>query len=79
ILFYQQTHTGEGLYLCTECQKTFKLKIDLLKHRRIHTKKSQASSYICTDCSKSFARHADLTRHRRTHTGERPYKCMECD
>ncbi|XP_074013662.1 uncharacterized protein [Numenius arquata] len=79
ILFYQQTRTGERLYLCTECRKTFKLKIGLLKHRQSHTKKSQASSYICTDCGKSFARHADLIRHRRTHTGERPYKCTECD
>ncbi|KAM6102433.1 uncharacterized protein LJ206_008024 [Theristicus caerulescens] len=39
ILFYQQTHAGERLYLCTECQKTFKLKIGLLKHQQIHTKK----------------------------------------
>ncbi|XP_019328987.1 PREDICTED: zinc finger protein 777-like isoform X1 [Aptenodytes forsteri] len=79
IPFYQQTHAGEGLYLCTECQKTFKLKIGLLKHKQIHTKKNRVSSYICTDCGKSFGRHADLIRHRRTHTGERPYKCTECD
>ncbi|KAF1436775.1 hypothetical protein FQV24_0015860, partial [Spheniscus mendiculus] len=79
IPFYQQTHAGERLYLCTECQKTFKLKIGLLKHKQIHTKKNRVSSYICTDCGKSFGRHADLIRHRRTHTGERPYKCTECD
>ncbi|XP_064361679.1 zinc finger protein 436-like [Dromaius novaehollandiae] len=79
ILFYQDTHTGERLYLCTECKKTFKLKIGLLKHKQIHTKKNQISSYICTDCGKSFGRHADLIRHQRTHTGERPYKCTECE
>ncbi|KAM9287866.1 zinc finger protein 783-like [Cariama cristata] len=79
IIFYQQTHTGERLYLCTECQKTFKLKIGLLKHMQIHTKKNQVSSYICTDCGKSFGRHADLIRHQRTHMGERPYKCTECE
>lgn len=79
ILFDQQTHTGERLYLCPECQKAFKLKIGLLKHQQIHSKKSRASSYICTDCGKSFARHADLMRHQRTHTGERPYKCTECE
>ncbi|NXR00679.1 ZN777 protein, partial [Sagittarius serpentarius] len=79
IISYQQPHTGERLYLCTECQKTFKLKIGLLKHKQIHTKKSQVSSYICTDCGKSFGRHADLIRHQRTHTGERPYKCTECE
>ncbi|XP_054045496.1 zinc finger protein 773-like isoform X1 [Rissa tridactyla] len=79
ILFDQQTHTGERLYLCPECQKAFKLKIGLLKHQQIHSKKSRASSYICTGCGKSFARHADLIRHQRTHTGERPYKCTECE
>ncbi|XP_049654001.1 zinc finger protein 436-like isoform X1 [Accipiter gentilis] len=79
IFFYQQTHTGERLYLCTECQKTFKLKIGLLKHKQIHTKKNQVSSYICTDCGRNFGRHADLIRHQRTHTGERPYKCTECE
>nr|XP_005295112.1 zinc finger protein 354C-like isoform X1 [Chrysemys picta bellii]XP_023965491.1 zinc finger protein 354C-like isoform X1 [Chrysemys picta bellii] len=79
ILFYQETPTGERLYLCTECKKTFKLKIGLLKHKRIHAKKSPVSSYICTDCGKSFGRHADLIRHQRTHTGERPYKCTECE
>ncbi|KAM6141494.1 zinc finger protein 783-like [Phoenicopterus ruber ruber] len=79
ILFYQQTHAGERLYQCAECQKTFKLEIGLLKHRQVHSKKNRVSSYICTDCGKSFGRHADLTRHQRTHTGERPYKCTECD
>ncbi|XP_050798703.1 zinc finger protein 777-like isoform X2 [Gopherus flavomarginatus] len=79
ILFYQETPTGERLYLCTECKKTFKLKIGLLKHKRIHVKKSPVSSYICTDCGKNFGRHADLIRHQRTHTGERPYKCTECE
>ncbi|XP_067400646.1 zinc finger protein 777-like [Emydura macquarii macquarii] len=79
ILFYQETPTGERLYLCTECKRTFKLKIGLLKHKQIHAKKSQVSSYICTDCGKSFGRHADLIRHQRTHTGERPYKCTECE
>ncbi|XP_075562622.1 uncharacterized protein LOC104028752 [Pelecanus crispus] len=80
ILFYRQTRAGERLYLCTECQKTFKLKIGLLKHKQIHTnKKNWASSFICTDCGKSFGRYGDLIRHQRTHTGERPYKCTECE
>ncbi|XP_072711089.1 uncharacterized protein [Ciconia boyciana] len=79
ILSYQKTRAGERLYVCTECQKTFKLKTGLLKHQQIHTKKNQVLSYICTGCGKSFGRHADLIRHQRTHTGERPYKCTECE
>ncbi|NXF40541.1 ZN777 protein, partial [Nyctibius bracteatus] len=80
ILFYQQTQTGERVYLCTECQKTFKLKIGLLKHKQIHTEKNQVPSYICTGCGESFSRYADVIRHQKFHTmGERPYKCTECE
>ncbi|XP_064297908.1 zinc finger protein 436 [Phalacrocorax carbo] len=79
VLFYQQACAGEGLYLCTECQKTFKLKIGLLRHKQIHTKKSQEPSYICTECGNSFGRYADLVRHQQAHTGQRPYKCTECE
>ncbi|KFW96645.1 Zinc finger protein 777, partial [Phalacrocorax carbo] len=62
-----------------ECQKTFKLKIGLLRHKQIHTKKSQEPSYICTECGNSFGRYADLVRHQQAHTGQRPYKCTECE
>ncbi|NXC21812.1 ZN777 protein, partial [Corythaeola cristata] len=71
--------TGERLYLCTECQKTFKLKIGLLKHKQAHTSPAQVPSYICTDCGRSFGHYEDLIHHQRAHTGERPYQCPECE
>ncbi|NXQ92722.1 ZN777 protein, partial [Nyctibius grandis] len=71
--------TGERVYLCTECQKTFKLRIWLLKHKQIHTKTKEVPSYICTDCGESFGRYLDVINHQRNHTGERPYKCTECE
>lgn len=79
ILLYQETQTGERLYACAECRKTFKLKIGLLKQKQIHTRKNQVLSHIRTDCGKSFGRHADLIRHQRAHAGERPYKRTASD
>ncbi|CAM9199392.1 unnamed protein product [Bubo scandiacus] len=79
ILLYQQSHAGERPYLCTECQKTFKLKIRFLKHKQNHTMKNHVTSYICTDCGKNFGRYTDVIRHQRTHTGDKPYKCMLCE
>ncbi|KFV49575.1 Zinc finger protein 777, partial [Tyto alba] len=72
-------HTRERLYLCAECQKTFKFKIGLLKHKQIHTKNNWGSSYICTDCGNNFGCYGDLVHHQRTQMGERPYKCTECE
>uniref|UniRef100_A0A8C8AQZ1 C2H2-type domain-containing protein n=1 Tax=Otus sunia TaxID=257818 RepID=A0A8C8AQZ1_9STRI len=78
ILLYQQSHAGERRYLCTECQKTFKLKVRFLKHKQNHTLKSHERPHGCAECGKSFSGKKSLRIHQRSHAAERPYPCAEC-
>jgi len=61
-------------YLCTVCDKRYRTKDMLSRHRNIHTGK-----YKCTECGKCFHGNADLTVHNRIHSGEKPYKCSLCN
>lgn len=60
---------------CTECRKSFKMKMDLTKHLWIHTGERL---FPCTDCSKRFVTKSQLKEHQRIHTGEQPCKCLDC-
>ncbi|XP_078511897.1 uncharacterized protein LOC144770936 isoform X2 [Lissotriton helveticus] len=76
-------HTGEQKdkysevrpYSCTDCEKSFLYKENLIKHYRTHTGEKTCT---CTFCHKSFSRKDNLKRHMRMHTGEKPYRCTEC-
>lgn len=64
---------GEGRpYKCGQCFKTFRKKVHLNQHCRIH---SGEKPYGCEFCEKRFTQLSHLWQHRRRHTGERPYKC----
>ncbi|XP_077772395.1 uncharacterized protein LOC114607688 [Podarcis muralis] len=76
-------HSGERPHTCSECNKSFRLKINLRLHQRSHAADAaglaaKAGSYICGECGRSFNHHSNFLRHQMIHTGERPYACGEC-
>nr|XP_034984876.1 zinc finger protein 398-like isoform X1 [Zootoca vivipara] len=76
-------HSGERPHTCSECKKSFRLKINLRLHQRTHAAaaaglEGKGGSYICGECGRSFNHHSNFLRHQMIHTGERPYACGEC-
>jgi len=63
-------------YKCSECEKCFRGKRDLSRHRQIH---SGEKPFGCSVCGKRFTRADSLTVHSRIHSGDKPCKCSLCD
>ncbi|CAH2321027.1 oocyte zinc finger -like [Pelobates cultripes] len=76
-----RTHAMESIYLsgkpfsCTECNRCFYLKTDLIRHMRTHTGEKP---FFCCICEKTFTRKSALIIHQRTHTGDKPFLCSVC-
>ncbi|XP_055544603.1 zinc finger and SCAN domain-containing protein 2 [Wyeomyia smithii] len=62
-------------YKCPQCDGTFKDKVGLRSHIRIH---SAVKRFKCQYCEMRFHQRGNLTAHERTHVGSKPYLCPQC-
>jgi len=60
-------------YLCTVCNKRFRMKHHLRRHKQIHI---VDKLYPCTQCEKRFVAQHYLKLHVNVHSSK--YKCTEC-
>ncbi|XP_069482299.1 zinc finger protein 248-like isoform X2 [Ambystoma mexicanum] len=72
---HSSTQQFQRMFTCTECDKSYCLKGELIRHMITH---SGVRPYPCTECGKSFFQMPHLIRHHRTHSGEKPYSCSFC-
>lgn len=65
-----------GDFSCEDCDKLFKLKSSVERHRRvIH---SEGTTFDCPECNARCPDKGTLARHMYTHTGLKPYECPVC-
>ncbi|XP_068112335.1 oocyte zinc finger protein XlCOF22-like [Hyperolius riggenbachi] len=69
------TQGDERRFQCSECDKCYSKKSNLLVHQRVHTGERPFS---CLECGKWFSQKGTLLAHQRRHTGEHPFSCSEC-
>ncbi|XP_015589820.2 zinc finger protein ZFP69 isoform X12 [Cephus cinctus] len=66
----------QGNYECDICGKRVKKKMQFLKHRENHERRSNGR---CAECDKVFTDEEKLQKHRiKVHQQERPFQCILC-
>jgi len=75
--YHLSHHSDERNYICDECPKSYKTKIDLLQHKRVHEKIKEPMS--CEICHQKFSIRSKYNSHLRTHTIKGPQNCEICE
>ena len=65
---HKQSHTGEHLFECELCEKSFKTSSEWTTHKQIHIGEKP---FNCGSCQKVFVQLTHLTAHKRSHTGKK--------
>lgn len=73
---HEVTHTGEKVFQCPKCPKSYCFKESYRKHMASHD--MPADKYKCQVCGLCFKTNGGLKQHKPVHTGERPHKCSHC-
>ena len=73
-------------FKCETCDRTFRRKVNLIQHARIHKAEAVESeeseeeaekNFKCDKCERAFSRNQDLLQHMKSHT-QKKYQCELC-
>lgn len=70
------THTKDGAFKCSTCNKTYNYESDLNVHVKAHAK---VGLFACVKCSKIYHHKGSLTQHERTHISGNTFSCNRCE
>ena len=71
----QISHRHEKPFTCDICEKVFKERRELSRHKLIH---DGGKPYACDTCQKTFKYRSNLNTHKVIHSDEKPYTCHIC-